>query len=260
MSEKVKVLITVKTYPLPSESYLELVCTAGVLEDGSFIRLYPMDYRYRPYWEWYEKYQWIELDVEKRTRDPRPESFSPTLITKIKTLGKPLSTKNNWAERKRYVLAKGVRTMCELESLSQQKCSLGIIRPKKVLDLVVEPDKQDWPPKWRRLFKEDRLIGPKQKPLEKIPYKFSYNFICEEPTCKGHNKMIEDWEIGALYRNMRDKYNSKDTAVQKVKDRFLGTICALNIDTHFFVGTILGYGTWVVLGAFWPKKEAPEKS
>ena len=29
-----KVLITVKTYPLPSSKYEELVCTAGLLEDG----------------------------------------------------------------------------------------------------------------------------------------------------------------------------------------------------------------------------------
>ena len=29
----VKILITVKTYPLPSNKYEELVCTAGVLKD-----------------------------------------------------------------------------------------------------------------------------------------------------------------------------------------------------------------------------------
>ena len=70
MGEKVKVLITVKTYPLPSESYNELVCTGGVLEDGSFIRLYPIDFRYRPYWEWYKKYQWVEVEVIKNEKDP----------------------------------------------------------------------------------------------------------------------------------------------------------------------------------------------
>lgn len=43
--EKKKVLITVKTYPHPSATYQELVCTAGVLGDGSFIRLYPVDFR-----------------------------------------------------------------------------------------------------------------------------------------------------------------------------------------------------------------------
>jgi len=95
-----KVLITVKTYPLPSESYMELVCTAGVREDGSFIRLYPVDYRYQPYYKWYHKYQWVDVDVERYTKDPRPESFRPKMET-IKILGKPIESKNNWAERKK---------------------------------------------------------------------------------------------------------------------------------------------------------------
>ena len=34
---KTKVLITVKTYPAISKKYEELVCTAGFLEDGSWI-------------------------------------------------------------------------------------------------------------------------------------------------------------------------------------------------------------------------------
>ena len=37
-----KVLISVKTYPTLSEKYDELVCTAGFLEDGSWIRIYPI--------------------------------------------------------------------------------------------------------------------------------------------------------------------------------------------------------------------------
>lgn len=40
--ERKKVLITVATYPLPSRTYEELVCTAGILEDGTWIRIYPV--------------------------------------------------------------------------------------------------------------------------------------------------------------------------------------------------------------------------
>ena len=39
--ERLKVLVTVKTYPIPSAKYDELSCTAGVTEAGDFIRLYP---------------------------------------------------------------------------------------------------------------------------------------------------------------------------------------------------------------------------
>lgn len=36
---RTKVLVTVMTYPLPSRGYQELVCTAGVTEDGEWVRL-----------------------------------------------------------------------------------------------------------------------------------------------------------------------------------------------------------------------------
>jgi len=126
MAERVKVLVTVKTYPLPSESYGECVCTAGVREDGSFIRLYPIDYRMRPYGQWYDKYQWIELEVEKNERDPRPESFRPVSGTTITRIGKPILTKNKWAERKQYVLAKGVQNTCASWSMPHGENALWL--------------------------------------------------------------------------------------------------------------------------------------
>jgi len=253
VAQRIRVLVTVKTYPLPSESHGELVCTAGVREDGSFIRLYPIDYRYRPYWQWYKKYQWIELEVEKNKKDPRPESFRPILGTRISPIGEIISSRNNWAERKCYVLAKGVDEMCTLERNSREERSLAIIRPSQVLDFIAEPYDREWKPKWQKLFKQQMLFGPGQKPLENIPYKFSYVFKCKAPSCKGHKKMIEDWEVGELYRKMRDKHG-ETLAIEKVKQRFLSTMCAPQVDTHFFVGTILQYNAWVILGVFWPKK------
>ncbi len=47
--EKLKVLITVKTYPIPSAMYDELVCTAGVTESADFVRLYPINFRDLPF-------------------------------------------------------------------------------------------------------------------------------------------------------------------------------------------------------------------
>lgn len=67
--------------------------------------------------------------------------------------------------------------------------------------------------------------------------------------------MIEDWEAGALYWNCIDKGDSPEVAAAKVKQKFLDQMCAPHIDTHFFVGTVLGHGTWVIIGVFWPRKE-----
>lgn len=40
-----RVLITVKTYPTLSKKYGETVCTAGLREDGSWVRIYPVPFR-----------------------------------------------------------------------------------------------------------------------------------------------------------------------------------------------------------------------
>lgn len=72
-----KVLIAVKTYPTLSSKYDELVCTAGFLEDGTWIRIYPVPFRKKSYNEQYKKYDWIELDLVKNEGDFRPKSYRP---------------------------------------------------------------------------------------------------------------------------------------------------------------------------------------
>src|SRR3990172_5580350 len=100
--DRVKVLITVKTYPLPSNKYQELVCTAGVLEDGRWIRIYPIPFRSLPSETKFEKYEWIEADLVRNKSDFRPQSYIPKSdASHIRILSK-IGTDNNWAERKKY--------------------------------------------------------------------------------------------------------------------------------------------------------------
>jgi hypothetical protein len=252
---EMRLLVTVKTYPLPSMTpHMEVVCTAGVREDGSFVRLLPIDFRYRPYWERFKKYQWIEAVVVKHKHDRRPESFIPVPDTDIKVIPEPLSSASKWAERKRYVLAREPQTMCSLNSLPVFTQSLGLVKPREVLDIVVREGDREWKPEWQQLFRSERLFGPKQKPLEKIPYEFSYKFLCADPECGGHEMMIADWELGQLYREMRDQHG-EEAATAKVRQKFLTQMCGPRFDTHFFVGTTLAHPkSWIVLGVFWPKK------
>jgi hypothetical protein len=39
---KEEILIIAKTYPRPSAQYDELVCTAGLRKNGTWIRIYPV--------------------------------------------------------------------------------------------------------------------------------------------------------------------------------------------------------------------------
>lgn len=250
-----------KTYPIPSSKYDELVCTAGVTELGDFARLYPIRFRDLPYSQQYKKYQWIEVDVERHTgRDTRKESFRPYEDT-LKILGKPISTgKGNWGERGKYVLSKRAQSMEDLYDMQKtDDTSLGIIRPKQFLDLEITPDEPEWKPQFLHELRQQRLWDDRKttrEPPRKIPWKFHYRFECDDKRCNGnHRMMIEDWEAGALYWKCIDKGATPQEASLKVKTKFLDQICASNKDTHLFVGTVLGHGTWVVIGVYWPPKQ-----
>jgi hypothetical protein len=262
--QKLKVLITVKTYPIPSKKYDELVCTAGVTETGDFIRLYPINFRDLPFSQQYKKYQWIEVVAEKhRGRDVRKESYRPDCDS-IRTLGEPIkSNPGNWAERARYALAKKSRSMEDLyDQQKADRTSLGVFRPKKVHDLVISADDPDWKPSFKAALQQARLWDDRtvsKEPPRKVPFKFHYQFECDDSRCKGHRMMIEDWEVGALFWRLVDKGLSHKDAADKVREKFLGELCGPDKDTHFFVGTILAHPkTWVVIGVFYPKIQ-PER-
>jgi hypothetical protein len=70
-----KICIVAKTYPTLSRKYNELVCTAGVRADGSWVRLYPIPFRQLEYDKQYHKFQWIEVDIERNLDDFRPETY-----------------------------------------------------------------------------------------------------------------------------------------------------------------------------------------
>lgn len=261
--ETIRVLITVKTYPIPSAKYDELVCTAGVTEKGDFIRLYPVNFRDLPYSRQYRKYQWIEVTVEKHTgRDTRKESYRP-VHGSIKILGEPISAGKDWSDRARYVLARPAQSMEELwERQKADSASLGIVRPKLVHDLLIKPDEPQWKPRFLAELRQARLWDDRKaskEPPRKVPFKFQYCFECDDPRCKGHTMMITDWEVGALFWREVDNGKSHEDAADSVRKKFLEQICGPKRDTYFYVGTVLAHATWVVIGVFWPPRPPGRK-
>lgn len=51
-----EILIVAKTYPTKSKKYTELVCTAGVDEDGNWYRIYPIPTKTLKEYEGFKKY------------------------------------------------------------------------------------------------------------------------------------------------------------------------------------------------------------
>jgi hypothetical protein len=257
--EKIRILITVKTYPIPSKKYEELVCTAGVSEAGDFIRLYPINFRELDYGKKYKKYQWMEVMAKRHVgRDVRKESYRPDSST-ISMLGEPMGTDSGtWKTRAQYVLTKKSTSMEQLwEKQKVDRTSLGIFKPLKVNDLIAIADDPDWKPSFKAALQQQKLWDDRtttKQPPRKIPWKFQYKFQCDDDRCNGHKMMIEDWEVGALFWNCVEDGATSEEAAASVRKKFLEEICGDNKDTHFFVGTVLGFGTWVIVGTFWPKK------
>lgn len=248
-------MVVVKAIPKPSVKYKEVVCTAGITIKGKWIRLYPIDFRYLQFFKRFQKYQWISIEVEKNRSDFRIDSYRPNLKS-LKLLTKPLPT-GKWKERKEMVLP---TVSSSFEAIKQEyvsrKVSLGVFKPKEITDFVIEADDSDWSARHKQVLTQRVLFGPQPKALERIPYKFSYKFVCEDTRCRSHKMQIIDWEIYELYRNVKNNYPySTDTILEKVKQKWLNQMWGEKRDSYLIVGSMFPNPSFVVIGVFWPPKE-----
>ena len=269
MSRK-KVLLAVTTYPLPSRSYDELVCTAGVLEDGQWIRIYPVPLSFLIDLKGSGKvnnvkYSWIELDLRKRTDDFRPESYSPVNYDfRDLVVHERLNTAQNWGRRKELCLK---NTFTNLEKLIEaskapQNTSLASFKPKRIIAFEIESDDREWKDEWRELRKQGDLFAEGTFPeqvIPKLPYKFFYRF--EDESGISSRLMIEDWEIGALYWNCLERaQGNEEVALMKVREKY-ETNFLRNNDVTLFLGTTkeAHFRRWknpfVIIGVFYPMKD-----
>lgn len=251
--KRTRVLITVKTYPHPSAGSTELVCCAGITEASEFIRIYPVDFRYRPKSQQFSKYQWIEVDLAPRPRnkDWRKNSRQPMLHTL--QVGSIINTgpKSTWERRSKVIDLVPHHTMLQLSGLYEEdRTSLGVVRPTEVLDLEATKCSAQWSKKDELALNQINLFGERPKFLHKIPYRFRFVFRCED-SVEPHACTLTDWEMGMLFINQRRKYNEL-TAVAHVKEQFLDKMCSPDRDTRFYVGTMLPRNDWLALGVYWP--------
>lgn len=271
---KKKVLITVTTYPLPSRSYDELVCTAGVLETGEWIRIYPVPLKFlrglrsNGKIESF-KYNWIELDLNKRTDDFRPESHSPASygFADLETFGK-IGTDSNWATRKKYCTVNVYTNLTKLIADSQKpkNVSLATFKPKEIIAFEIEDDAREWKDEWKEIRKQGDLFEQEKSPeivIPKLPYKFYYRFKDEVGT--ESRLMIEDWEIGALYWNcLKAAEGIEKIALEKVREKYERDFLKEK-DIYLFLGTTKEWhmrrakNPFVIIGVFYPKKETQTK-
>lgn len=265
-----KVLITVTTYPLPSRSYDELVCTAGILENGDWIRIYPVPLSFL-----FDlkgsgrlqnvKYTWFELELVKRKDDFRPESHSPQHYDfRDLVVHNRLETDDNWRLRKEICLRKVYSNITQLieESKAPTNVSLATFKPTEITGFEIVKDTREWKGEWLELRKQGDLFINVKSPetlIPKLPYKFFYKF--KDDSGKPSRLMIEDWEIGALYWNcLRRAEGDEEIALKKVREQYEANFIK-NKDLYLFLGTTKEWhirranNPFVIIGVFYPKKE-----
>lgn len=265
-----KVLISVKTYPTLSTKYNELVCTAGFLADGTWIRIYPLPFRGLENNQQYKKWQWVELDLERNYSDIRPESYKILNLESLKIIDY-LTTDQNWFKRKEIVNKKAIyddlTTLIE-KANKENSLSLATFKPAKIIDFLVEKVDREWnqeklatltaKSQQLSLFQTEEEVKQEFEMVDKLPYKFSYRF--EDINGKQSTLMIEDWEIGALYWNcLKRCVENEEKAAQQVKDKYMGFV--KNCEVLLFLGTTKQYHGWannpfVIIGVFYPKIES----
>ena len=262
-----RILIWGKTRPELSDTYGELVCTGGVLESTKeLIRLYPIPLRYLNDEKIFSKYQWIEANICKSSKDVRPESYK--IDFNDVAVGEKIPIRNgSWDQRAVWILnpANVYDSVEALQKLQKtDKKSLGIIQPKEVIEITFEPtsfDKQlDWKKKYEAILSRQELPFMEEekryvKPIPAPEYCFKVQFRCNDSACRqNHNFSILDWEIDALFNNLKKRGDTSKLSAVKVVEKLEEVFSPKN-DLHFFLGNISNHPqVFTIVGLWYPKK------
>lgn len=256
-----RVLIWGKTYPELSSKYYETVCTGGTLEDGRFVRLYPIPFRYLSDNSIFSKYQWVRLRIKKAEDDPRPESYKvdPASITVEESVP---SDKQGWKLRAKSVFRNSGYQFDNVEELlkanKEKKVSLGFVYPATIDSIKIErrPEEEylEFEEKLRknkqRLTQEQLfpiITVEELKSLKYVSHRFKIQWRCKGTECKGHNMSVLDWEAYELVRKV---------GLEKAKQKIEEIVNLKNYHTGFFLGNFRLHPTAFGIGGLWyPKKE-----
>jgi hypothetical protein len=258
-----KVIPVFKAYPvIDPVPQTEAVCVAGISMEAphQWIRLFPLDYRGLEFAKRFKKYEVIELDASKSTKDYRPESFTPVLDSI--TVGELIDTDNGtWRRRLPFFDAVEDESMCEIQRRQKtERKSLGVFRPLQVTDLKVTAAEEGFAESQRALLNQASLFGDRagdetRVAREPLPVKAKFAYSCSDPKCPGHSQSLIDWELGALYRSMAEKGDDGAAIHAKIRQKFFEQYCSERHDSRFITGSMLRHpGSFLILGLVHPKR------
>ena len=122
--------------------------------------------------------------MKKHERDRRPESYRPDELS-IEAQD-VIGSEKGWTKRWEWIRPTISTSMCEIQQLQRANGkSIGVFRPKSVLDFVVEDDEAEWSGKKQAALDQMTLFDEHTDRLEKTPMVFKYKYVCGNDDCKG---------------------------------------------------------------------------
>jgi len=265
--EKKRVWIIVKTYPEYSRKSRNWVaCTAGITEEGDWIRLYPVPTKHYIGDHKLRKFDLVEVVCQKAKTEKlgRKESYKVKDGSDITIIDRSLSgplTSKIWEKRNKLILDKIDPSLDYLDHKYQEdKTSLGLIKPKEILDfynrkeLEIYADQKQY---------QQGIDGSRTPIIQKIPHTLAYRFKCSDkcPICaNGHHDILcEDWELLEAYRTWGPKYGNVQILWEKLYDKFYTSMINAR-DLYFVVGMYSLQPTWLIIGLYYPPKDVDPKT
>ncbi len=232
--EEKNILIIAKAYPEPSKKYVETVCIGGIVENGNFIRLYPIPYRLLEHQQKFNKWFWIRAKIKKSLNDPRKESYKIDADS-IKIIRKKIDK----IEIIKNFIPLVSEDCKELDEYYREEFgSLGAVEIEPQHFYYEESDKE-WNYLQKMYLKQLSIFDRDRKILEKIKWKFKLKYYCKNSdSCNGHDKHFLCWEFYEAYRNFKKKYSSVEEALKNIEKAFWSRFSKeknkyLILGTHF---------------------------
>jgi hypothetical protein len=263
-----RIRIIVKAYPEPSRKYGSSICTAGLVDDKEWIRIYPIDLNYYlRHKTTFKKWTLIEADVEpKKEKLNRKESHrvnEDSIVLVDNALAGGSLKKKEWDSRNKILLKMLAPSMAHLEKVKQEKnISIGLIKPK-AFKFYLRDDIENIEVEEAKNF-QSTLFGERLITPDKIPKKFAYKFYCQDEKCncnvnkRPHDMICEDFELLESFRQWRKIYKDFNNLETKLVEKYYDFMKKKR-ELYFIVGTTHLFGTWVIIGLYYPPKDRKQK-
>jgi hypothetical protein len=262
--QKLRVLITVKAAPNPSEKSGETVCVAGLALDDvglqpNWVRLYPINFRLLEEGSQFKKYDIVELIAIPSRGDPRGESWKPDMST-LRVVDH-LPHTSGWKRRKVLLQPMLELSMCALNEENRGGAtgrSLALVTPRRVTGLRISAHPGWTPAEQAKIdvyVNQLDLFGDGDRTSLEAPRLIGrYLWNCWAHGCRGHEQSIIDWEFVALQRQRQCRDLGDEELGTVLRRKFLDMMCRQDRSPSFYVGNQAKRNhVFHVLGVYYPK-------